>query len=112
MKLREPEAAAKSSSNDETMSTAKTVHELFGDKPSSEFDPDVENSYLKAKFEKEIEISLKLSQKEKEMGIKERQSMINTNSAVTGMMVVWTLIGVVMLGKSCINTDPGPKFKV
>lgn len=91
---------------------AESLEELFGDTPSARFDREALDCFVKARFDKEIEANFKLMQKEKELSIKERQSAMFTNNALTGVMVLWSVIGAVMLGRSCINTDPGPKFKV
>lgn len=75
-------------------------------------DPEILESLINKRYSQEIDHLLELRKKKETMGLKERQSALNASNAVTGVMGVWCLIGLVMLGKSCINTDPGPKFKV
>lgn len=93
-------------------SEPKNLKELFGDKPSPQFDPSALEMYVRTRYKEEIEGTFKLMHEKETMSLKERASAVNTNNAITGIMVMWSLIGVLMLGRSCINTDPGPKFKV
>jgi hypothetical protein len=90
----------------------KTVQELFGDKPSPLFDDQDISTYFARRFEMELQKNPKLLTQTIELDLRERRSVVNTNNAITGMVLVWSLIGMVMLGRSCINTDSGPKFKV
>lgn len=73
---------------------------------------DILDSVLDERYKKEIDHLLELRKQQAEMSLKERRNALNASTAVTGVLGIWSLIGVVMLAKSCINTDPGPKFKV
>ena len=73
---------------------------------------DLLDSVLDDRYKKEIDHLLELRKQQAEMSLKERRNALNASTAVTGVLGVWSLIGVIMLAKSCINTDPGPKFKV
>ena len=73
---------------------------------------DLLDSVLDDRYKREIDHLLELRKQQAEMSLKERRNALNASTAVTGVLGVWSLIGIVMLAKSCINTDPGPKFKV
>lgn len=90
------------------------AEDIFAGKNTGEHsvESDVLNSVLDVRYQKQIDHLLDMRKQDDQMKLKERQSAVNASKAVTGVLGIWCLIGVVMLGKSCINMDPGPKFKV
>lgn len=94
--------------------TREEAEKIFSGTGGSEnaVNQSVIETLLEKRYQKDIDHLLELRKKKDTMTLKERQSALNATNAVTGVMAVWALIGIVMLGKSCINIDPGPKFKV
>lgn len=94
--------------------TKAQAEDIFTGKNAGEqsVESDILNSVLDVRYQKQIDHLLDMRKQDDQMKLKERQSALNASKAVTGVLGIWCLIGVVMLGRSCINTDPGPKFKV
>jgi hypothetical protein len=90
-----------------------TLAELFSEhkKVSPEMSEEIKK-YVEAYCQKELSISAEQSSKEHEMSMKERQASVNTSNVITGVIASWGIMGIVMLARSCINFDKGPKFKV
>lgn len=94
--------------------TKAEAEDIFAGKNIGEqsVESDILNSVLDVRYQKQIDHLLEMRKQDDQMKLKERQSAVNASKAVTGVLGIWCVIGLVMLGKSCINTDPGPKFKV
>ncbi len=94
----------------------KTLAELFT--PIKEAGPELSEELKKfvtahcQKEMEEIKKSLNQCAEEHKMSMKERQASVNTSNVITGVIASWGIMGIVMLARSCINFDKGPKFKV